>query len=233
MKLKIKTYRNDWFEFTPTFGFNLSFSCASYYDDNPMIHIHFIWGNMFIKLKKFKTITDSFFSHNIISYNEYKTPCYGVYYHESVFWFMYGKDKVKSIRLPFYYDWIRTSYMKKDGTWLNETKNNKDVDYYNKQKWKDVLLIESHPYNYKLNNGNIQNRVANISVIEREWRMKIFKFTKLFNRTRKVIDIEFDDEVGEKTGSWKGGCLGCSYEILKGETPEQTLRRMEKERIFK
>ncbi len=33
-------------------------------------------------------------------------------------------------------------------------------------------------------------------------------------------------------GSWKGGVLGCGYEMKPGETPKQTLRRMERERVF-
>jgi hypothetical protein len=47
-----------------------------------------------------------------------------------------------------------------------------------------------------------------------------------------TLDVKFDDEVGERSGSWKGGTIGCSYEMLPNETPEQTLRRMEKEREF-
>jgi hypothetical protein len=47
---------------------------------------------------------------------------------------------------------------------------------------------------------------------------------------RKVIDIEFNDEVGERSGSWKGGTIGCSYAMLPTDTIESCLRRMEKER---
>ena len=39
-------------------------------------------------------------------------------------------------------------------------------------------------------------------------------------------------EVGKKKGSWKGGCIGCSYDSKPGETPEECLKRMEKERKF-
>ena len=49
---------------------------------------------------------------------------------------------------------------------------------------------------------------------------------------RRVIEIEFDGEVGERTGSWKGGTVGCSYEMQEDETIEQCLRRMEREREF-
>ena len=46
------------------------------------------------------------------------------------------------------------------------------------------------------------------------------------------MSVNFSDEVGERSGSWKGGTLGCGYDLLKNETMEQCLRRMEKERKF-
>lgn len=46
-------------------------------------------------------------------------------------------------------------------------------------------------------------------------------------------EVEFSDEVGERTGSWKGGTIGCSFDIQKGETAEQALKRMEKTREFR
>lgn len=48
----------------------------------------------------------------------------------------------------------------------------------------------------------------------------------------RSIDVEFNAEVGERTGSWKGGCIGCGYQMNPNETPLQALRRMEAERKF-
>ena len=48
----------------------------------------------------------------------------------------------------------------------------------------------------------------------------------------RYIKVEFDGEVGKDKGSGKGGCIGCSYNILPNETPEDCIRRMEKERNF-
>jgi len=44
--------------------------------------------------------------------------------------------------------------------------------------------------------------------------------------------VSFDAEVGEGTGSYKGGVVGCSHDMLPFETPIETLRRMEKEVRF-
>ena len=71
-------------------------------------------------------------------------------------------------------------------------------------------------------------------VEEREWRRKWFK-TFGWDATRRVskyIEISFKDEVGPKKGSWKGGVMGCSYDLLPSEDPMDCIKRMEKERRF-
>lgn len=93
-------------------------------------------------------------------------------------------------------------------------------------------------YTYVLKSGEVQNRVATYYVGEMEWRWRIFhrlyKYgikigPKIISRT---INVTFDNEVGEKSGSWKGGCTGCGYKIRKNESPYECLRRMERERKF-
>ncbi len=74
---------------------------------------------------------------------------------------------------------------------------------------------------------------ATVSVQEREWRPLWFKWTKLFSKKKTTIEVEFDKEVGGRKGSWKGGCVACSYEMKAGETPLQCLKRMESERVFR
>jgi hypothetical protein len=95
------------------------------------------------------------------------------------------------------------------------------------------LWKETHPYQYVLGDGRIQDRLAAIIVEEREWRPIWFRWTSLFAKIRTSIDIEFSGEVGEREGSWKGGTIGCSWDLLPGESPVECLRRMEKERVFR
>lgn len=92
---------------------------------------------------------------------------------------------------------------------------------------------ETFPYKYKLRNGTVQERTATVYVDRMEWRMRWLKWLPWPRKTQTCIDIEFNDEVGERTGSWKGGVLGCGYEMKPGETAQQTLARMEREREFK
>ena len=88
---------------------------------------------------------------------------------------------------------------------------------------------ETHSYKYTLRSGVVQKRAATIQVETRLWTRHWLP-RKLFKRT---IDVKFNDEVGERSGSWKGGCLGCGYDMNAGESPLDTLRRMERERKFK
>lgn len=88
------------------------------------------------------------------------------------------------------------------------------------------------PYRYILKNGTVQDRTATVSVERRAWRPRCLRWTSLFEDGRTSINVAFNDEVGERSGSWKGGTIGCGYELLPGETPEQSLRRMEAERKF-
>lgn len=88
------------------------------------------------------------------------------------------------------------------------------------------------PYRYRLRSGEVQTVDATI-IQERFIRGR--NILSKFGWPRRVeysIDVEFSDEVGERAGSWKGGCIGCGYTMLPGETPPQTLRRMERERKF-
>lgn len=100
--------------------------------------------------------------------------------------------------------------------------------------WRSVFdraaqpYTEAHPYTYLLKSGNVQHRTATVSkrrhVLRRRWGW--WKWIK------ESIDVEFSDEVGERTGSWKGGTIGCGYDLRPGETLLECLRRMERERSF-
>jgi hypothetical protein len=91
---------------------------------------------------------------------------------------------------------------------------------------------EQHPYTYTLRNGTEQHRTATISKRRHVITWRAFKILGWPRWIAESINIEFDDEVGERSGSWKGGCIGCSYDLRKGETMLGALRRMEAERKF-
>ncbi len=88
------------------------------------------------------------------------------------------------------------------------------------------------PYRYVLKNGTAQDRIATVHIERWSSRPLCLRWARLFERTRQSIAVSFNDEVGEESGSWKGGCTGCGFELLPGETAEQSLRRMEATRKF-
>ena len=132
-----------------------------------------------------------------------------------------------------YHDWpfhtilLEQRYLGKSGEWTEKRKglsgHCEDMD----DSW-----TETHPYTYTLLSGEVQHRQA---TIRRERWVRGRHILSRFgwpSRVRHCIFVEFDDEVGEETGSWKGGCIGCGCDMLDGETPLETLRRMEAERKF-
>lgn len=219
----MKTYRNKWIEFSTGFSkVSFKISPASYFDERAMINICLGWGQLFLHLPIKSGI------------NECEYPQYGFYFYgegkffES-FWWCWGR-KNYCFYMPWAWEWVRTSNLRKDGTWEHEV-NGERKNFY-EDKWKDILWSESYHYAYILKSGKIQERIATIKVEEREWRWRWLinlPFPRIINKT---IDINFNEEVGERTGSWKGGTLGCSYTMKSGELPIHTLRRMERERKF-
>lgn len=96
-------------------------------------------------------------------------------------------------------------------------------------RWDKSDTTETHDYTYTLRSGEVQHRKATIRVEEQEWR----RWWLPWRRVWRGIWVKFDGEVGERTGSWKGGTIGCGYEMLPDETPLDCLRRMERERKFR
>lgn len=135
---------------------------------------------------------------------------------------------------PWDWDHLREDILMADGTWKRVAKGIPWDNPSNDGKpwaWTDKLE-EKHGYAYVRKNGEVQERLATIGVNEMEWRWRWFKWLPWPRQIQRCITVEFDDEVGERTGTWKGGTLGCGYEMKKGETPLETLRRMEAERKF-
>lgn len=140
----------------------------------------------------------------------------------------------KHIEMPWNYEWYSTELIDMD--------TNRVVCYEDKHsrkyvKWHDIYetmdywkkkISKTYKYTYKSKHQK-QKVDATVYVERRTWRMRGFPWIK---KSTKAIDVQFSSEVGEGIQSWKGGCIGCSYDMNDGETPLQTLRRMEKERRF-
>ena len=169
----------------------------------------------------------------------------GLAYHDAAFWIsLWHDDNGWSRKQPWYMrqivlwmpwdlTWVRTSTLLQDNTWLDSSITDRLPFMSKKERAaKYNTFRETHPYEYVRKSGVVQKVNATISVEEREWRPRWSKWTSLFAKVRRTIDVEFSDEVGEQAGSWKGGVLGCGYVMKPGETPYACLLRMQSERRF-
>lgn len=141
---------------------------------------------------------------------------------------------------PWSLDWWSTEILK-HGANTHELGVEWSETRKNRKKWTesqvDRQMAENrvsrvYPYAYILRNRQIQYREATVHVERMTWRARWYPLIPLV-KVRTSIDVRFNEEVGEETGSWKGGCIGCGYNMKYGETPERCLSRMEHEREFR
>lgn len=123
--------------------------------------------------------------------------------------------------------WVRVSQevRRADGSWVPY------VGIWERGKEPDGRHVETHSYRYMLQSGEVQERTATIYVERERRKLKLLRLLP-FARTTHYIEVQFSDEVGERSGSWKGGTIGCAYEMRPDETPRECLKRMERDRKF-
>lgn len=204
--------------------FDLSYESCGYFDPRPRISLDLILFSL--------TLIFPFRTGNP---HECDSPKWGLSVHNNTVWIYrggkgndHGGNKWWTWDIPFLTkEWVRTSILLNDGTWEHERPGDKK-EFYN-DEWKKRQQFWNYDYTDSYDGEIIP---TTIYVEEREWRPKWLKWTSLFAYVRTSIDIHFSKEVGRKKGSWKGGVLGCGYDIRPGEYPLDTLKRMEKERKF-
>lgn len=144
-------------------------------------------------------------------------------------------ERYKFITMPWR-DWEQVSHdvLCPDGTWTPFVGSwEEKQDHRPEGKEPDGRHVETYPYKYMLSSGEVQERTATVHAERRVCRLKCLRWTSLFQRVTHAIDVSFSDEVGDRSGSWKGGTIGCGWELKPDETIECCLRRMERERRFR
>lgn len=97
--------------------------------------------------------------------------------------------------------------------------------------WDDQMAAEkacpSVSFNFKDYDGKEISVVTRIQ--EREWLFGEgwFKWLSWFRKPMisRSLDLQFSEEVGPEKGSWKGGTMGHSIDMLPGELHEAAFRR--------
>ncbi|UWQ30249.1 hypothetical protein [Leisingera sp. M523] len=222
--------RFTWLEVTWRIG--LALALINFDDDDGghySLHIHLIWPNIYLRLPflprrapKDDMLDRWGFSLDIDS---------GSSLHLN-----WGAC-TKIVHMPWALEFYRRSVLAKDGAWLHDMASARLGGLKDWQTFRDQVEAnghkETHPYTYTLRNGTVQERTATITVEEWEHRRRWLMWCPWFAKIRKSIDVRFSGEVGERSGSWKGGTIGCGYDMQPGESPLDTLRRMERERAFR
>ena len=142
-------------------------------------------------------------------------------------------NKESGYQLFFWLPWdwgacVRSEVMNEHGKLVPACR-----DY--KEPYSDGRKIFRSPYTYVRKNGEVQKVEATYWVEEREWRWRAFHWLPFLVGPKKIhrsISVSFSGEVGEGTGSWKGGTVGCGYDLYPNEAPWDCLKRMEQERKF-
>jgi len=219
-----REYRFAWGSFSPRFGLQLSVGCTGDEDDGDRASLFVTagWGQFWIKLWR-----GTAWRHDDMweSYGFSLDPDSHSNLH-----LKWGK-RYKIIHMPWDWKQVRHEVLRADGTWA------KYLPEYGTMAngWKplnDGRHIEAFDYTYVLKNGGVQHRTAYVYAERRELRWLWLRWLPFPRRIVQAIDVRFSAEVGERTGSWKGGTVGCGYTMLPGETAEDTLKRMERERVF-
>lgn len=151
-----------------------------------------------------------------------------------VFWFGWPNKEHKLYALPWSWQHVTTQHLSKSKGWVvRQQPATLGAPYLLPQDDPDIY-VEKLPFIYVLKNGEIQNRVATVTARRTEWRWKISQSMGLPwpKKVAESIDVEFDDEVGESAGSWKGGCVGCSWPWHRGQSFKDALMNMQLTRTF-
>lgn len=215
-------------EYSPGWGLGLDLCVwPEEYTSNPNIYkpsntslmVHFIYGKFFVKLPlSIKPVGDDML---------YK---YGIsYYSEGRAILASWGEHSKFINMPWSWEFLRHTIWDVDGNDVSEILNG----VYDSDTIRSVTKAQEFDYVYVRNSGEVQNRKAYVYVEEREWRWRWFMKLPWPRMIKRCIDVSFSEEIGERVGSWKGGCISCGYDLKPGETAQQCLQRMELERKFK
>ena len=228
---------DDWYAGWHDWKFELAYEECGYEEPNGKLHISlFGWHSVFTMPWKSKRFP----------YGDCDAPTWGIQIHDSSLWIMKGGDgnmnggsKWWSWDIPFFTKvHVRHDVMCNLANW-DEPEDLRLVSYDHLQRHsgKDYVplieneLVKKYYYDY-LDSYDNTRIPCTFWVEEREWRPKWLTWTGCFKKVHRYIEIEFKNEVGPDKGSWKGGVLGCSYDLLPGEDPMDCIKRMERERKF-
>lgn len=160
---------------------------------------------------------------------------YGFYLHENHFYCKLGpqtNDSVTTKKWSCFLPWgewrfIRFSLYGLTGEhFWTQSGDGRGAGKWDEQ-YAQEKLVPKHVFRFLDYDG--EEIEASTHIEEREWKRgeKWCKWLSMFYapKVRRSLDIAFSKEVGERKGSWKGGIMGHSIDMLPGELHEGAFRR--------
>jgi hypothetical protein len=138
---------------------------------------------------------------------------------------LYWNDRSTVVWWPWGWKSVRHEVRRADGTWVPFIGPWVEGESDGRETF-------VWPYRYILRSGEIQRCKATVHVSRYIRRRRIFAWTSWFDRATEYVKYEFDREIGEGVGTWKGGTVASSEVIRKGETARDAFARMELTRRF-
>lgn len=164
---------------------------------------------------------------------------FGFTYAKGHLWFKLGRQthdssttKGRSFFLPWtQWRFVRHSYYGLSGEHVATLPDAGKSYRLDEGRWdKERAIKEAVPrLSYPFADFDGEELAATMLIEEREWKFGEgwFKWLSVFraNKVSRSLDITFSDETGRRKGSWKGGTIGHSIEMLPGELHEHAFRR--------
>lgn len=209
-----RSYRCRWGEFVADWGLALQYSV---YHESASLHVHLIWGGFFFKMPMVINQRDGT--------EDWCATCGFTLFQRGIH--LNWRDRCKILYLPWDWSHVRRTFLNIDGSVHHNESTERGVFESAPEETK-----QRFDYTYVRESGEVQKRIATVYGEERECRWRWLTWLPFPRRISRSISVDFDGEVGEGTGSWKGGTVGCGWDWKHGETQEQALRRMENELKF-
>lgn len=147
--------------------------------------------------------------------------------HTKVFWYPWQLEHVRHEILDLQQNIV---YSGKEWEALEKPKYDKP--------WKeafyfipDTRCIAFFPFWDKFNKCTVE---AKCNIEEREWHRGLWPWLRAITKhfkwgryVQRTLSVEFNEEVGKRKGSWKGGTLGCGMHMLPGETTQDAINRFQ------
>lgn len=137
------------------------------------------------------------------------------------------RDWIKYFKMPWHRSASKREGLNESGAWETYPET-KDWNRY-----KNFGMVFHFPVKYKMKySDEVQEAWAEVKYTRDKRPHHWLRFVDFLYPWNYSIDISFDREMGSERGSWKGGVVGTSSEVRKGESILDSLNRRLEEQSF-